>query len=267
MKKIVLFAFVLLFLVGCGGDSGERAEMTSVTQAAKISESTDQTLAVQPTKRMLIREGFLEFETDDIDATRQKITSASKKYGAYISRNNSFKTSGRINATMSIRVPVDNFEEFLNDATAGVEKFDSKRITAKDVTEEFIDVEARLKAKKELENRYLELLEKAVSVEEMLKIEKEIGKLRADIESLEGRLKYLENRVGFSTIEFSFYEKIPVDNEFGKRLGNGFESGWDNLIVFFIGLTHIWPFILIGVLLIVFLKYLKRRKKKRLNEK
>ena len=74
-------------------------------------------------------------------------------------------------------------------------------IDSQDVTEEYIDITARLKTKKELEARYLELLKKANKVEEIVSIEKEIGNLRSDIESIEGRLRYINNAVAYSTLD------------------------------------------------------------------
>ena len=97
-------------------------------------------------------------------------------------------------------------------------------------------------------------------VTEILDIEKQIGQLRSEIESIEGRLKYLQNRVSFSTLTMTFYESIPNETKFGQKFKNGFRNGWDNLIWFFVVLTNIWPFILIGLGLIVGIKIYRKRK-------
>ncbi|MGI6572598.1 MAG: DUF4349 domain-containing protein [Fermentimonas sp.] len=79
------------------------------------------------------------------------------------------------------------------------------------------------------------------------------------MESIEGRLKYLQDRVSFSTLTMTFYETIPNETEFGQKFKNGLRNGWDNLIWLFIGLTNIWPFILIGVALVIGVRVYRKR--------
>jgi len=218
-----------------------------------IAPTTEQNTA-ESVERKLIKEGRVEFETGNLSATRKTIFEAVKKYKAYVSSDQEFKFPGRKSNTVVIRVPADNFDNLLSDATQGVDKFDSKEINVKDVTEEFLDIQARLKTKKELEHRFIELLKEAKNVIEILEIEKQIGQLRSDIESIEGRLKYLQDRVSFSTLTMTFYESIPNETQFGQQFKNGFRNGWDNLIWFFVVLTNIWPFILIGLALLIGLR-------------
>lgn len=213
-------------------------------------------------QRKLIKEGQVEYETDQIDVTRQTVFAAVEKHKGYISSDNEFKSPGRISNTLVIRVPADNFDNLLREATAGVKKFDAREVNVKDVTEEFLDIQARLKTKKELEARFLELLKKANTVTEVLEIEKQIAALRSDIESVEGRLKYLENQVSLSTLTMTFYESTPVYTEFSKEFKEGFRNGWDNLIWFFVLLTNIWPFILLGLLLLIGLSAYRKQKRK-----
>ena len=173
------------------------------------------------------------------------------------------QTETRLTNSLSIRVPSANFDSFLSEATKGVRKFDYKTIEVKDVTEEFVDIQARLKTKKELEKRYLELLKKAGSIKEMLAVEEQIGMLRADIESIEGRLKYLESRVAYSEVSISFYQQLASETAYGRKFKNGFKNGWDNLIVFIIVLTNLWPFILFTVLLLLGIRYWRKKKLKK----
>jgi hypothetical protein len=91
-------------------------------------------------------------------------------------------------------------------------------------------------------------------------VEKQIGQLRSDIESIEGRLNYLQNRVSFSTLSMTFYESTKGESEFSQKFKNGFKNGWENLIWLFVGLTNIWPLILIGLGLIIGFKVFRRKK-------
>ena len=124
------------------------------------------------------------------------------------------------------------------------EKVDAKNINTQDVTEEFIDVEARLKTKKELEARYLELLKQAKTVADIVSIEGQIANVRAEIESMEGRLKYLNNQVSFSTLSVSYYQESAAGYGFGSKLLNSLKSGWFNLVDFLFWLLRLWPFVL-----------------------
>lgn len=202
----------------------------------------------------MIKDGKVKFETDDINLTRRLIFESIEKYNGYISSDNEYNSVGQISNTIIIRVPAKNFDLLLSDATKGVAKFDSKDIEVKDVTEEFLDIEARLKTKKELENRYLEILKKANSVTEMLEVEEQIGQLRSEIESIEGRLKYLESKISFSTLTMSIYQNISDETRLANDFKNGFINGWNILIWSLTFLINIWPLILIGIGLVVGIK-------------
>ncbi len=255
-NKYLVF-FLLLSIFGCSQNSNTSGremvdEEVALPKTEQISEET--------IERKLIKEGWIEFETRDLSATRKNIFDAVNKYKGYVSSDMEFKSPDRQSNTIMIRVPANNFDNLLQEATIGVEKFENKQINVKDVTEEFLDIQARLKTKKELESRYLELLKQAKNTVEILEIEKQIGQLRTEIESVEGRLNYIQNQVSFSTLTLTFYESIPNHTEFGEKFRNGFRNGWDNLIWFFVFLINIWPFILIILLVIISWRIYKKKK-------
>ena len=258
MKHLIKYLglIILLTIFGCA----QNADTPNMEMAGKeiVAPTTEQTSG-ETANRKLIKEGRVEFETDNLNSTREIIFGAVNRYKGYVSSDQEFKSPGRKSNTVIIRVPADNFDNLLNDATQGVEKFESKEINVKDVTEEFLDIQARLKTKKELEQRYIDLLKQAKNVTEILEIEKQIGELRSDIESIEGHLKYLQDRVSFSTLTMTFYESIANETEFGQRFKNGFTNGWENLIWFCVVLTNIWPFLLIGLGLIIGIRFYRER--------
>lgn len=260
-KTLFTITFIsAMLLVGCGSESKDFNASYAPTEKMMFEEAVAEASEEMPMTgegddsqvntldRKLIKEGFVSFETDDLKATRDHITKTVKEFKGYISSDNENRYNRKVSQTMEIRVPSAKFDEFLATATKGVGSFDSRRIDVSDVTEEFVDVEARLKAKKELETRYLQLLKEAKNVTEMLEVERELGHLRTDIESIEGRYNYLKNRVGFSTVNITFYEKIPGTNKFSSKFSDAFRNGWEGLIYFFIGLLNAWPFlIMLGV--------------------
>jgi hypothetical protein len=259
MKHITQYfgLFILLTILGCSKNS-DSVSMEMATEEL-VAPTTEQK-SEETIERKLIKEGRVEFETDNLNSTRKTIFEAVSQYKGYVFSDQEYKSPGRQSNTVVIRVPSGNFDNLLKDATQGVEKFESKEINVKDVTEEFLDVQARLKTKKELENRFIDILKQAKNVSEILEIEKQIGQLRADIESIEGRLKYLQDRVSFSTLTMTFYESIPYETAFGQQFKSGFRNGWENLIWFFVVLTNIWPFILIGLALFIGITMYRRRK-------
>ncbi len=240
MNLYKLFPLLLTFLIfSCNEQQNETVSDMSIAEPM-MSRSVDEAAVAENivlTERKLVKNGSVEFETDN-------------------------KYSGRISNTIVIRVPSSNFDSFLNDATKGVTRFDTKNIDVSDVTEEFVDHQARLKTKKELESRYLEILQRAKTVTEMLEVEKQLGELRSEIESVEGRLKYLQSQVSLSTLSITFYQNIGNDNAFGSKFKEGFANGWDNLIWFFVFLINIWPFVIVGIILFFGIRRWTKRKRK-----
>ncbi|ALJ05608.1 hypothetical protein APS56_10935 [Pseudalgibacter alginicilyticus] len=219
----------------------------------------------QDIQQKLIKESYLRFETKDLNKTYLLIQKAINKNNGYIQDDNSNKSYNTITRRLIVRIPTKNFQNIIEAVSKDVAYFDTKRITSKDVTEEFIDIEARLKAKKTLEVRYLELLSKAKNVKDILEIERELSKIREDIEAKQGRLKYLENKVSLSTIEIEFYKhsvERAATTSYGSKMWKAITSGFDGLSVFFLGLLHIWPFIIILILLFFLIrKWIKKSKK------
>jgi len=120
----------------------------------------------------------------------------------------------RITGTITLRIPAENFEDVIKEIEK-VGDLKEEKITLEDVTEQYIDLTARLNNLKRQEQRYLEILEMAVTVEEVLTVENQLGRIRGDIESMEGRVLYLDNRISLSTIQVHVSEPEPITHESG----------------------------------------------------
>jgi hypothetical protein len=214
-----------------------------------FEEANDQEVPsspVEPIERKLIKDGRLTFRTKDVKKTKEEIEKICKELGAYISNETQTDYENGLSYSEKIRVPAARFDELMQKIEPLAEHIDIKNIDTKDVTEEFIDVESRLKTKKDLEKRYTELLQKAKTVEDLLSIERELGNVRSEIESMEGRLNYLKNQVAFSTLDVNFYEQRRGDFGFASRFVSSMGEGWNNLLSFIIGLMSLWPFVLLA---------------------
>ena len=268
MKKTILYVALgcsLLFTTIACNQHRSAADTALAQESTNASPSTMANIeGKQVVDRKIIKEGDIQFETQNAQETRKQITSTLMNLQGYVAQDNTETYGERITYTLTLRVPAENFEKLLTNITTTASKVENQNIRALDVTEDFIDIESRLTTKKELENRYKALLAKANTVEDILAIEREITSLRADIESFEGRLNYLKKSIAYSTLTVVFYEKVAMSKTaFGSEFTTAFAEGWNNLVSFTLGLFYIWPFILIilGVLFVV-RRRLKRRKQK-----
>ena len=261
MKKTHFFLSLSLLLVFCACSNkqeySEFAAEVSDEQSEVTPSSEDATVVIE---RKVIKEGEIRFETSSVEETKLFISQAVQELNGYISKEDVNYYKSVIEHRLVIRIPSSYFDQFLDEITRDVIKIDSKTINVIDVTEEYIDINARLETKKEIEIRYKELLKQAVKVEEILAIEKEIGTLREEIEAVEGRLNYLTDRIDLSIITVSYYQKSKPSFDFISKLEDALTNGWKGLLWFLIGLTHIWPFILIFALGVFLLIRIKRKR-------
>ena len=275
MKSIALF-FVLFFCFSSckKADADLDMKISAIKLPAKresgpngiySADKTDSPVK-EKTEQKIIKEGTLRFETNDLKATYIQIQSAVKSNNAIIQNDTEGKDYESVFRRLIIRVPSENFDLFLKDISKGVAYFDNKEISSRDVTAEYIDIDARLKAKKVLENRYLELLKKANKVTEMLEIEKQLSAIREEIEAKEAQLNYMQNQVSFSTITVECYKSIAQESgvtaSYGMKIWTAIKSGFNSLSSLFINLLSIWPFIFIMIALGYFIR--KRFKTKKI---
>lgn len=271
--KLLSYALVLLLPLMCASPKGESidyAESPAMDYETEVVDSNNYKaygapIAKEDIEQKIIKTSYLKFETQDLDKTYLQIKKAIQDNKGFIQDDNSNKSYNTITRHLIIRIPTNNFQKTIDAVVKDVAYFDTKRISAKDVTEEFIDLEARLKAKLTLEKRYLELLSKAKTVKEMLEIERELSNIREEIEAKQGRLKYLQNKVSLSTIDVEFYKltsETPVTTSYGTKMWNAIKSGFNGISIFFLGLLHIWPFLLLLVIAGLLVKrWIKKMKK------
>ena len=281
MNKIIIPLFLLLICIGCNNPSPKASTVydTEVVEEVAMEVSAPagegeydlSPTALQALKGTetyepkIIKTANLRFETDDLSATTTTVQQIVKKLNGQIQSDNEYKNYYSVTHNMVVRVPSSNFDAFITEISNGVSYFDHKKISSQDVTEEYIDVEARIKAKQKLEERYLELLKKANKVKEMLEIERELSYIREEIEVKQGRLRYLQNRVSMSTINLEYYKTIEAKQgatvSYGSKMWNAIKSGFNSLSSFFISLLYLWPFILIFVILFLLIRRRLKRKK------
>ena len=274
-KKAFIFlclSLVLNLFLSCGGKKAAyesaraesyMAESKSSSSDSAFKEDKKESDAVNTAsldndniERKLIKTGFIEFETEDIKKTRETIENLVTKYQAYISQEDEQHFQSNIRQTISIRIPKENFDNLLNELTIGIKKLDNKNITVEDVTEEFVDGLARLKVKKETEQTYLKILSQAKTVKDILEVQNQI-------QAIEGRLRYLQKSVNYSTLNISMYQiinsSIARPSFFTKAL-NAVKEGIGLFSDIIIGILYLWIFILIIIAVAVII--IKKRRNK-----
>lgn len=276
MKKLFLFLIILLFSFSCK-KSESYDSAVSLSEVRLPAKEVDQVKLVKPViandkknvvneeiEQKIIKTGDIRFESNDLEETYSQLTIAVKKHQAIIQNDTEGKDYSSVFRRLVVRVPSKNFDLFLADISKGVTYFDNKDISSQDVTEEYIDIDARLKAKKVLEARYLELLKKATKVSEMLEIEAQLSAIREEIEAKEGQLRYMQSQISMSTITIEFYKTVANEGgatiSYGSKIWNAIKSGFNEISNFFITLLSIWPFLIILALIAHFIR--KRLKKK-----
>ena len=258
MKNLTLFFLFGILLVSCknldsnplefSAISDSKLNLTNSLQTKKgfsSNETSNNTALKESISRKLLKNGNVVFETADLEKMKLNIENLVQKFDGYISSDYANEYDNKVNYYLNIRIPSQYFDSILKEISIQISKFDAKEITISDVTEEFLDIESRLKNKKELEKRYLEILQQSKSVEDILNIERELGKLREEIEATEGRLNYLSNQVSFSTLSVSFYKKVANETSFLGKIGDRFNNGFENLKSFLLFILTVWPFVII----------------------
>lgn len=253
-------------------DYSEGFSMGSVNSTYMVSTNAS---AATPKKHIkndkkIIKNGVMRIKSNTFHESKKRIDQTIKALKGYYENEELDKNDSRIQYSLIIRLPSKNFEQLVKGIEDGKDEIIFKKINVNDVTEEFLDIQTRLENKRKYLQRYKELLAKAKNVNEILSIEENIRQLMEEIESKEGRLKYLNDQVDLSTLRITLFKEYPVkidkpvDNPFSSRAGNSLGKGWNSVINFLLWTVSKWPIILLlGLLFWIG----RRRWKKRKTEK
>ena len=155
------------------------------------------------------------------------------------------------------------FDDLVYTLEKDIGKLLSKNINAKDVTEEYVDLNIRLEDNLSYLKQYKSILSKAKTIKEILEVQEKIRQIEEEIESKKGRLKYLDDKVSFSTLNLVISELIPFKlskkRSFGSRVAGAFSNRVSAFLSFIIGLINIWPFLILLTLLILLRKPILNR--------
>lgn len=249
------------------GDSASGPRIISEAPAPiPASESIDYVIVQD---RMIIYNGYISLETDDIDGTLNRIRSLAEGYNGYVAGTSRSMIGNQALADITIRIPQNRFRSTIDDILTYGKVLD-ERSTSEDVTEQYIDLKARLKNLEILEESLADLLNRTATIEEILKVEQELARIRGEIDSLQGQLNYLERNVTMSMIKVSLREPPSPFTPPGMDWGETFETAIRGLFAVISGLIiliiAILPLIVIIGIPAYYLQRRKRIKDQKKNE-
>lgn len=193
----------------------KKAETTEEKPPATESESAPfvsaeaTPSAVGPTaNRKLIRNATAELEVTSFDESIQKITAFASEEKGYVATTSSEKqANGKLRGEIVVKVLPDNLDRFLG-KLRGIGELKNQALTTEDVTKAYFDMESRLKNARLMEQRLIEILKtKSKDVADLLEVEKELGRVREQIETMQGELKFMDSQVSFATVTITLAEK------------------------------------------------------------
>ena len=210
--------------------------------------------------RKIVYNASVRMETTDYDTTRaalQEAVTAANGYTYY-----------------TARIPAENYRSFLT-AAGEAGNVTSLNESAQDITAEYVDVEARLKALNDQRDRLNALADKAETTADLLEIESQLSDVQYQLESYTGQMRLMDNQVRYSTVDISLQEVqvlTPTATTFGEKFVEAVTSGWrgfvDGAEDLILVVVYLWPVVLIVLaILLVARPALKRRKARRAEKK
>lgn len=220
----------------------------------------------------IIYTASLSMQVDELTAAATLLRNAIQQSGGYILEFQDMKHDGEIGSNYTIKVPAAGFMSFI-DRVEGIEhKAFERNIGGKDVSEQYVDLESRLKARKLVEERLLLMMDKAVKADDLLKFSQQLSDVQENIEMIKGKIRYLDQNVSFSTVELRLYQtsqklnSVVSDNpQLGGRMLDAIVGSakvvWDSLKLLLVVLAGALPVLIVLAILAVPFYWAIRRKK------
>ena len=256
-----------------GGGGGKMMSNSSVAQVSLNQAEQTQTAPVA-TERKIIRNADLQLEANAPEEAQTKISRIAETKGGFVVETQSsasdVKANVRDTVSMTVRVPSAKFDEALNEIRGTASRVIVENVKGEDVTEEFIDIEARLKTQKALETQFLEIMKRSNSVADALNVQTEIARVRGEIEKIEGRKRFLESQASLSTIKIRLQTPAAFSantagffGKLGQAFGSGFDAALSFILVLVTAVIALLPFFLfIAAPLYFVIRYFLRKNRK-----
>ncbi|MFJ7308751.1 DUF4349 domain-containing protein [Peribacillus frigoritolerans] len=229
-KTMMLMFSLFLLLAGCS--SNEKDDSASESQDEKAESKMDASISGNKVQeeaaekegmtdeRKVIHQAQLELKVKNLEKAQMKIENKAAEYGGYVVESNVYREDEElVEGTITVRIPEAHFQDFLTDSEGEASEVVGRNVTGQDVTEQYVDLKARLKSKRAVEERLLAFMKDAEKTEDLLKISSDLAVVQEEIEQLTGQMKYLENQTSFSTVTITLsQDRIVVPGIDNKEL-------------------------------------------------
>ena len=213
------------------GAVGER-ERAANAPATSSEEQWFRPTTADPMDRLILRTGQAGIEVDSLEAAMAQLRRLAQRAGGFVA--DAAVQSGRDQvrqATLELKVPSARFDE-LTEGLQPIGRLEFVNVSAEDVSEEFVDLTARAVNGRKLEERLIELLRtRTGKLQDVLSVERELARVREEIERIEGRLRYLKTSAQLSTLSVSLHEPMPIVATQGRGpIAEAFREAWRNFV-------------------------------------
>ena len=232
-SPIILLLALLSFSLSCSPSGRMASEVAVQKDTAQTAEAKTQNYGVTAEKvslnkvdeegstaeaaeRKIIRNADITIEVPSTTNAQHQVTSIAESHGGFVvtseakQRESSDPAQRTLDIKLVVRVPSNQFGRAFDEIKKLAGNTPSEQVTSQDVTEEFIDLEARIKTQKALEVQFLEIMRQANKIADALEVQRQIAEVRNEIEKLEGRRRFLQNRSSLSTINVNIQMPKPV---------------------------------------------------------
>jgi hypothetical protein len=218
----------------------------------------------------LVKKGELIISTDDIESAKTLLYGFIRKCNGYVTTENLAKNDYTTCYDISLNIQASCFDLFLHLLDSARLNIVAKNFSVEDVSLNYIDDSTRLQNKKKLETRYTDLLSKTKDIKDVLEIEEKLEEIQSDIEVKESQLKLLDKQIAFSEFTVKIEKEathVSFDDRtrFTYKLWQGIVLGWDGIKSVIVILFSIWPLYFLVAILIIVIKYFKRKRKQNKN--
>lgn len=288
---VATLAVISLVLTGCwsgatGSDSsagmepgampGQPTAPVTTEEYSSVADDGGPRDAVSVGERMLVRTATLDLRVDEVERALAELRGLTAQAGGEIaelsvsgaetlSSDRAPESAGPTYATVTIRVPAQSLDTLVEDLS-GLGVVVSRTEGSSDVTEQAVDLEARLENLRAEERRLRTFLDRTTKVSELLEVQRELARVRGDIEAMDAQLTYLKRQVARATLQVSLSTPGPVagtDVWFGFR--DAFAAGVQGAVVIVGGmitaLVASLPFMVLGALVVLFVRFIARRRR------
>lgn len=228
--------------------------------------------------RMIIKTGWLNLVVKDVLETIRKISKFAEENGGWVVSSNVSEYEKVPSGSITVRVPAEKFDQANNYFRSLAVRVSHESTQSQDITEEYVDLKARLKNLEAAESQLLELMKRTGKISEILEVQRELTNTRQQIEQIKGRMQYLEQSVKMSSITVNLAlseELLPIPPAEKWRPKYVLLQAWKSVLGFWKGLSYflirlvVWAQVWVPVVLIVYfgLRFCKKRKTQKLTEK